>query len=474
MGVQDSAGAASHAILMDLSTTIHLLGDTLGEVISAQESPAIFDLVERIRMNAKNRRGGDVKGESSLKSEIAALDPDEARAVAAAFTLYFDLVNLAEEHYRVSVLREQERQDDVEGVHDSIPEAVSILKQHGVTHEHMSQLLDNLQIELVLTAHPTEAKRRTILSKIQRISDLLTRLGGPDVLPKEDRSFRRSLSAEVTSLWLTHRARTSRPAVTDEVRTGLYFVDEIFWDLLPQIYREFDETLDQYYPGLHLHHPWIRLASWIGGDRDGNPNVTREITAETLRLHRGLAVEKHRQALQDLARRLSLSAKRVPPPPELLEWYESRRPLPGHVAYLEERYSNEPYRLILSLLADDLAQASRDDMTGRLLSSQSHSARIRISEILAPVRLIRQTIPKPIAEDKALSVQRQLEIFGSRISPARHPGRLGQAQHRPGRSLPGFKHSPEVRDGRCARKENGPRRSSEPAPSGISSPARRN
>jgi phosphoenolpyruvate carboxylase len=411
MGVQSSAGAALHAILMDLSTTIHLLGDTLGEIISAQESPAIFDLVERIRMNAKNRRGGDLKSESNLKSEIAALDPDEARAVAAAFALYFDLVNLAEEHYRVSVLREQERQDNVEGVHDSISEAVSILKQHGVTHEQMGELLDNLQIELVLTAHPTEAKRRTILSKIQRISDLLTRLESPNVLPKEDRSFRRSLSAEVTSLWLTHRARTSRPTVTDEVRTGLYFVDEIFWDLLPQIYREFDETLDQYYPGLHLHHPWMSLASWIGGDRDGNPNVTREITSETLRLHRGLAVEKHRQALQDLARRLSLSGKRVPPPPELLEWYESRRPLPGHVAYLEERYSNEPYRLILSLLADDLAQASRDDMTGRLLSSQSHSARVCISEFITPVRLIRQTIPKPIAEDKALSVQRQLEIF---------------------------------------------------------------
>ncbi|HEX9617530.1 MAG TPA: phosphoenolpyruvate carboxylase [Anaerolineales bacterium] len=397
---------------MDLSTTIHLLGDILGEVISAQESPAIFELEERIRMHAKARRAGEASGAEGLTAEIAGLTPDESRAVAAAFTLYFDLVNLAEEHYRVSVLREQEREDDVEVVHESIPEAISILKKHGITQEQMAQLLEKLQIELVLTAHPTEAKRRTILSKIQRIADLLTRLSHPDVLPKEARSYRSSLVAEVTSFWLTHRARTSRPAVTDEVRTGLYFVNEIFWDLLPQIYRELDEALDQHYPGLKLGHPWMRLASWIGGDRDGNPNVTREVTAETLRLHRGMAVEKHRQALQDLARRLSLSAKRIPPPPELVDWYEGRRPLPQHVAYLQERYANEPYRLILSLLADDLAQASRDDMTAHLLSSQSHTARARLSDFLVPIRLIRNTIPAPIAGDQALTVQRQLEIFG--------------------------------------------------------------
>jgi phosphoenolpyruvate carboxylase len=140
--------------------------------------------------------------------------------------------------------------------------------------------------------------------------------------------------------------------------------------------------------------------------------VTREVTAETLRLHRGLAVEKHRQALQDLARRLSLSVKRFPPPQELIDWFEGRRPLPQHVRYLQERYSSEPYRLILSLLAEDLAQASRDDMTARLLSDQEHTARARLTDFLTPVRLIRDTIPAPIADDQALNVQRQLEIFG--------------------------------------------------------------
>jgi phosphoenolpyruvate carboxylase len=397
---------------MDLSATIHLLGDILGEVISAQESPAVFELEERIRMYAKARRAGDPGGAEGLTAEVAALTPDEARAVAAAFTLYFDLVNLAEEHNRVSVLREQEREDEDQAVHDSIPEAISLLKQNGVTQEQMARLLDNLQIELVLTAHPTEAKRRTILSKIRRISDLLSRLSRPEVLPREALAYRGSLLAEVTSFWLTHRARTSRPAVTDEVRTGLYFIDEIFWDLLPQVYRELDEALDQHYPGLKTGHPWMRLASWIGGDRDGNPNVTREVTAETLRLHRGLAVEKHRQALQELARRLSLSARRVPPPEELVDWYEGRRPLPQHVLYLQERYANEPYRLILSLLADDLAQASSDDMTARLLSHRVHTARARLSDFLVPIRLIRGTIPAPMSNDQALNVQRQLEIFG--------------------------------------------------------------
>ena len=167
------------------------------------------------------------------------------------------------------------------------------------------------------------------------------------------------LRAEITLIWLTERARASQVAVTDEVRTGLYFIDEVFWDLLPRLYAELDEALEKYYPGLAAKQsgPWLHLASWIGGDRDGNPYVTAEVTAETLRLHRGLAVEKHRQRLGEMARRLSLSGERIPPSEDLLRWFENRRPLPKHVAFLEQRYAHEPYRLALALLADDLAQA---------------------------------------------------------------------------------------------------------------------
>ena len=154
--------------------------------------------------------------------------------------------------------------------------------------------------------------------------------------------------------------------MTDEVRTGLYFVNEIFWEALPRIARDLEAALARHYPALDAPRDWIGLASWIGGDRDGNPSVVAEVTAETLRLHRGLAVERHRRSLQDLARRLSISGRRHPAPPSLAAWIEGRRPLPAHVAYLEDRYGGEPYRLVLSLLAADLESASKEDMTEQL------------------------------------------------------------------------------------------------------------
>ncbi len=235
------------------------------------------------------------------------------------------------------------------------------------------------------------------------------------------------IHAEVISLWLTDRHRTARLAVTDEVRTGLYFVDSVFWDALPAIYDDLEDALSTHYPGFNLPSTWLRLASWMGGDRDGNPNVTHRVTAETLRLHRGLAVEKHRVSLQNLARHLSMSDHRLPPSRELSEWIESRRPFPPHVAFIEERYVAESYRLVLSLLARDLADASQDDMTARLLEREEHHARVNIQDLLEPVEMIAAHLPASLAKDEVERVQRQLQIFGlqsMRLDIREESGRL--------------------------------------------------
>jgi len=403
---------------MELAATIHFLGELLGQVITGEESPAIFGLEERVRGYAKARRsepaGSHERAQAAqgLSEEIRALTDQSARSVAAAFNLYFDLVNLAEENYRASLLRQEEFANHPNPVHDSIGSAIELLKAHGVSQEDMGQLLAELHIELVLTAHPTEAKRRTILSKLQRIAVQLRRLERSDLPPREIEACRKALLEEITALWHTNPRRATRIKVTDEVRTALYFVDEVFWDVLPRIYADLDAALAQHYPGLEVAHPWLTLASWVGGDRDGNPNVTHDITAEALRLHRGLAVERHRITLHDLARRLSLSASRVPPPPELAAWFESRRPLPAHVSFLESRYSNEPYRLAVSLLSDDLAQASKADMTSFLLSRTPITNRLRSSDFIYPLKIIRRSIPELVADGSPLTVQRQLEIFG--------------------------------------------------------------
>jgi phosphoenolpyruvate carboxylase len=397
---------------MDLSATIHLLGDILGIVLSEQESVQLFETEEGIRLSAKSLRAGDQSAWKILKKEVSDLSIDHAQAVASAFALYFDLVNLAEEYDRVQVLRSQNNASPETIMPDTIGDAIAALKSRGVDRHGIADLVANLSIELVLTAHPTEAKRRTILSKTERISNLLIRLREVEEFPGELEEVKESLYAEITAFWLTDRVRTVQPEVTDEVRTGLYFIDEYFWDAIPRVYSSLEKGLALHYPGITVQHAWLKLASWIGGDRDGNPYVTSSVTAETLRLHRGLAVERHRRNLQELARRLSLSGRRIPPPNELLIWFESRRPLPPHVEYLEKRYEREPYRLALSLLADDLAQASKDDMPRRLLADAPHTPRVQAKNFTVPLKIISQAVPEILKHDQIDKVYYQFEIFG--------------------------------------------------------------
>lgn len=397
---------------MELSESIHLLGGLLGKVIEELESPAIFEVEERIRAEAKARRAGDDQAETRLQAGVASLTPPQLRAVAAAFATYFDLVNLVEETFRVHVLRQQAAELHPAPIHDSIEEAILTLKGSGLTHEQMAALLQNLSIELVLTAHPTEARRRTVLSKLQRIASLLEQRNRSDLLPGEQEALEAAMYAEISALWLTDRDRTAKLAVTDEVRTGLYFVESVFWEALPRIYADLDRALNRHYPGLRAGRAWLTLGSWMGGDRDGNPNVTREVTAETLRLHRGLAIETHRRALQEAGRGLSLSSNRLPPPPELVEWVELRRPFPEHAAYIAERYAAEPYRLVMSLLAAELAEASREDMKSNLLRQHPRPARITREAIQRPLDIIAAHIPPRIAAEKLLTLRRQVEIFG--------------------------------------------------------------
>jgi phosphoenolpyruvate carboxylase len=210
-------------------------------------------------------------------------------------------------------------------------------------------------------------------------------------------------------------------------------VETVFWDALPRLAHDLDGALREHYPGLAAPPGWLTLGSWIGGDRDGNPSVTATVTAETLRLHRGLAVERHRRSIHDLARRLSVSGQRRPLPSALEAWLEKRRPLPPRVASLERRYASEPYRLVLSLLAADLEAASQDDMTARLLEDTSHQARVTAAEILDVLQLVASGVPASLADDRLSTVRLQLETFGlhaARLDVREDSGRLAAAMGR--------------------------------------------
>jgi phosphoenolpyruvate carboxylase len=399
---------------MELSETIHLLGDLLGEVLIEQESQELFIKEERIRSLAKARRSENereaARGGRELAKEVTALDIEDIRGIASAFALYFDLVNTAEDNYRVNALRQEALKNAPEPVHDSIEEAIKLLKESGLSREKMAELLANLQIELVLTAHPTEARRRTILSKIERITTALHAMSFTRLLPRETAQYRDQLRGEITTLWLTDRSRSAQMTPTDEVRTALYFVGQIFWKALPLAYTLLEEALEKYYPGLKTEHAWLRLASWMGGDRDGNPFVTHAVTAETLHLHRGLAIENHRQTMQELSRRLSLAEDWVRLPADLQAWLDNRPALPAHSAQIARRYPNEPFRLVLSLLSADLSEASQDDMKNRLLSTAPHEARIRVEDLTGPLAAMAGGLPRAV-KPGPLAALRQLDIF---------------------------------------------------------------
>jgi phosphoenolpyruvate carboxylase len=405
-----------------LSADIHLLGNILGKVIRRQAGITVFELEERIRALTKARRVDDDPAvDEALLRLVDSLDTGQAEDVARAFTTYFELINLAEEHHRVRVLRDRQREVYPQPLEESVANAIASLRNMGLDEMEVERLLKRLQVELVFTAHPTEARRRTVLSHLRRIAQALFDLERRELLPAEEEALIKELTADVTTLWLTERNRTSQPKVTDEVRTGLYYFDITIWQVLPEIYRATAAALAQHYPDLQLPPRFLTFGSWIGGDRDGNPNVTAEVTAETLRLHRGLAVERHRGLARELSRYLSLSYRLTPVTQELLEALQQVH-LSPHATYLQERYPNEPYRLLAAALAEELAQASSDDVAGRLLQRRKQPLpNLRtMADLIRPLSLIHRSLAEAGAGDVADAdldlYLRQVQLFGLHVA----------------------------------------------------------
>lgn len=401
-----------------LSQDIHRLGNILGRVIRRQGGIELFELVERIRALAKARRVDDLPAITAhLQTIIETLEPAAAEQVSRAFTAYFELINLAEEQQRVRVLRQREKEVHPRPVPESIAAAIATFHQHGLDEFHLQDLLNRLHIELVFTAHPTETRRRTVLSKLRRIAHALTELDERNLLPSEENELLQRITAEVTSLWLTNRSRTAQLSVTDEVKTGLYYFEIALWDVVPQVVEAMRQALARYYPNVKLPPGWLTFGSWIGGDRDGNPFVTAEVTAETLRLHRGLAVEQHRKQSRLLQRALTMSEQLAPISPRLQAALATAESDDHRVAMLQERYPNEPYRLWSAMLTADLADASRGDMVARLKGESSRPLRLRTrQDLTSRLLLMQETIEETGMEDAAaadlIPLCHQAQIFG--------------------------------------------------------------
>ncbi|HSH01129.1 MAG TPA: phosphoenolpyruvate carboxylase [Anaerolineae bacterium] len=403
-----------------LREDIQLLGNLLGQVIRRQSGIDTFEREERIRALAKARRmDQEPKIDNYIQELVNGFSLADSDGVARAFTIYFSLINMAEENHRVRVLRQRERDAYPQPRRESIRDAVATLWQMGVDSWEMEQILKRLHVELVFTAHPTESKRRTVLSKLRRIAQSLYDLEIRDLIPSERNAFTAQIKGEITTLWSTEHSRLSKPTVADEVKTGLYYFSETIWEAIPAIYDAFEAALQEYYPELERPERFLTFGSWIGGDRDGNPNVTAAVTAETLRLHRGQAVEIHRQRARALSRSLSLSSRLTSISPQFVAEIESLYPrLTRRATYLKERYPSEPYRLRSSVLADDLEEASLDDVTRRLLGHDAGPLpRLKTNlDLIAPLDLMEASLAYGEDEDIATAelsdFHTQAEVFG--------------------------------------------------------------
>ncbi|MBL8045017.1 MAG: phosphoenolpyruvate carboxylase [Anaerolineales bacterium] len=246
---------------------------------------------------------------------------------------------------------------------------------------------------------------------MQRLSSHIRAFYSAQLSNREKTAVRQAIQSEITALWLTDRNRTARPAVDDEVKIGLFFVEEVFWEALPRLYADLESALRQHYPAVRAPAHWLRIGSWIGGDRDGNPNVTAHVTAETLRLHRGLAVKRHASNLHELARRLSFDKRRVPLPPFVEEWFDAQE-LSTHLRNLKDRYA-ESYRLVASFLASKLDVAAGEAMVTHLLSDGKveppPANPATFTEILAHMETA--LVPRQ-ADAEVRQMRRQFEVFG--------------------------------------------------------------
>ncbi len=187
----------------------------------------------------------------------------------------------------------------------------------------MQSLVDQLEIELVFTAHPTESKRRTLLTKLRRMAEILRQRHSPEM--QGEAPDPSQVEREIVSLWLTDRSRVARPEVTDEARTGLWYFDTTLFDTLPRLQNDMLRALQHYYPKVRPPARWLTFGSWIGGDRDGNPNVTAAVTAEVLLLHRQLALSKLQQQARELSWSISVSDKRALITPEVRRFVKENR-----------------------------------------------------------------------------------------------------------------------------------------------------
>jgi len=328
-----------------------MLGELLGQVVADSGGAKLLRDVEQLRRSVIRARD-DGTYERKTEKLVASWSLERAEAVARAFACYFHLANLAEEHHRARVLRE--RDQGPKPLPESLAATVAELRSR-LGERRLREVLSDFEVHPVFTAHPTEARRRAVVTAIRRVGEQLDRLDDPMRTEGEHSEARRRLVEEIDTLWRTGQLRTTQVQPLDEVRSVMAVFDETLYLVVPEVYRALDRAMGPADSGRRppLAPPFLRFGSWVGGDRDGNASITSEVTAATMLIqseHVLLALEN---ATGRVGRALTADAVTTPPSLRLrrgLAVLRSADPL--RFAELEKRSPSEQHRLFLIHVAD--------------------------------------------------------------------------------------------------------------------------
>jgi len=376
-----------------LREDVHVLGELLGDTIRQQHGEAFLQKIESIRHSAKaDRRSA---GEQ-LSSTLADLADEDLLPVARAFNQFLNLANMAEQ-YQLIRRRDADQPEPFEA--RVLPELLARLKQAGHSNDALARQLAKLDIQLVLTAHPTEVARRTLIQKYDAIAGQLAAQDHRDLTPGERQQVRERLRRLIAEAWHTEEIRRTRPTPVDEAKWGFAVIEHSLWHAIPSHLRKVDKALLEA-TGLRLplEAAPIRFASWMGGDRDGNPNVTAAVTREVLLLARWMAADLFLRDIDALASELSMQ-----------QADDALRERVGDSA--------EPYRSLLKQLRDRL-RATRAWAHSALTGSQPASAEVLVDnrDLIAPLELCYQSLHAcgmgVIAEGPLLDCLRRAVTFG--------------------------------------------------------------
>jgi phosphoenolpyruvate carboxylase len=433
-----------------LAREVKLLGALLGQVIAEQGGPELLGLVERTRLRSiafRDASGSDEDAvRDALETDLSSIDVEQAEALATAFTLYFQLVNLAEERDNVRRLNEERR--SASGPVDGSPEAsMDWLVERGWTAERIEGLVGRMRVVPVLTAHPTEARRRTMLTAMRRCYRLVEQLDDPRLGPDGDAEIRRRLREEISILWRSASVRRLAPSPLDEVRTAMTFFDETIFRVVPQVYRSFDRALDRVCKdgeradqstdggaqspdevfasdggATGTRSPrsaaFLRFGSWIGGDRDGNPLVTAEVTRGVPRIHADHLLRGYEAVATRLFSTIAVFEPRESVRPVLeARLARDAEELPETMRDLVRRHPEEPYRRRMGAIAERLrrtrAYLTEDEgpISGRYATPGQLVAELdELQRCLAEDRLPR------VAWGEVQDFRWQVETFGFHLA----------------------------------------------------------